>query len=292
MLSLILIAVLALMACGKVMIQGNFSRQNLKTVYDGILYNAVTFLLIALFLALFFEPQRIDSKTLLWGATMGVLTALFQISYTYALKTGPVSLTVLICNFNVLIVSVFCIVVFRERLYLSGLLGVFFLIVSMFLSLKKENDRVCGSIKWLIAVLISLVTSGFATCIQKAYTVRIDATNTTAFLVCAYAAAFFVAGAAALFTKPKERESGRTKTFLLHSLATAAVLAVYQKLFMYIMSTTPGSFFSPTYAGMQSVIMSVIGVFFFRDNLNNKQKLGIFFGVLCVIFMNLKIIVV
>lgn len=284
----LLITVLAILACCKVILQGRFSRSGLKTLFDSAAYNAISFLLIAVFLWLFFSPQGFEYSTFLWGAGVGALMVVYQVSYTYGLKNGPVSLTVLICNFNVLLTSIFCIFVFDEPIYFSSILGTGLLFLSMVFSLKAENFSSKMGLKWFCSVLLSLFASAGYTCLQKLYPHHHPDSDSTAFLIAVYICAFLGAGFVCLLTKPTHAATNNKAALLFYGAATAAVLTVYQKLFMYTLARTDGAFFSPTYAGMQSVLMSIIGVLLFRDRLSKKQWLGILFGILSIIAMNLQ----
>ena len=57
---------------------------------------------------------------------------------------------------------------------------------------------------------------------------------------------------------------------------------------MYTVANTDGVFFNPTYLGLNSVIMSIVGIVIFKDKLTIKQKLSILLGIACVLFMNIR----
>ena len=59
---------------------------------------------------------------------------------------------------------------------------------------------------------------------------------------------------------------------------------------MYVTSVTDGTFMMPTYSGLQTVMMTLVGVLIFHDKLSRRQLLGVLFGVVCVICMNLRIL--
>ena len=50
----------------------------------------------------------------------------------------------------------------------------------------------------------------------------------------------------------------------------------------------PGSFFFPTFSGMSSVLMTVIGILLFGDRLNKRQWVGVLFGIGAVVLLNVQ----
>ena len=77
---------------------------------------------------------------------------------------------------------------------------------------------------------------------------------------------------------------------LVYALIIGVVLGVYQKFYAMGMAKMDASFMMPTYAGMQSVGMTVIGVVMFKDRLSTRQKVSVLCGIACIIIMNLRIL--
>ena len=127
--------ILALVALGtlKTTLQGRISKKYIRNSQDTLIYNAEVFAAIAVVMAVIFKVS-VPDKTLVCFALAGACTTLiFQSTYSVALSTGPVSLTVLIINFNVLITTAVSIFMFNEKFYLTQLFGIMFLVLSMFL---------------------------------------------------------------------------------------------------------------------------------------------------------------
>ena len=54
------------------------------------------------------------------------------------------------------------------------------------------------------------------------------------------------------------------------------------------MEKIDGGFMFPTYSGMQSLGMTVIGILLFKDKLSKRQVLGVVTGISCVVLMNVR----
>lgn len=65
-------------------------------------------------------------------------------------------------------------------------------------------------------------------------------------------------------------------------------LAIFQKVYMIGNMEIPGSLFFPTFSGMQSVVMTMIGVLMFGDRLNKRQWVGVLFGIGAVVLLNVQ----
>lgn len=289
----LLVSLLAILGATKATVQSGFSKKNVNSVKDSVLFNCLAFAFIAIFLAVLFPPEFFTAETFIYGGAMGLLTASFQIFYTLALKTGPVSLSVLIVNFNVLIPTFFCIIVFKESVYLSYVVGIVLLIIALLLSYKKDDGSNTGtSFKWLLFVVIALVSAGSFGAVQKYYVEKISNENSNAFLITAYSFAFLIAlvvfGAMSLKKTEEPKVKNKFWKFLAFAAIIALVLSFYQKTYMYTVDVTDGVFFNPTYLGLNSVIMSLVGIFIFKDKLTVKQKISIVLGIASVLFMNLR----
>ena len=121
---------------------------------------------------------------------------------------------------------------------------------------------------------------------------KISNENSNAFLITAYSFAFLIAlvvfGAMSLKKTEEPKVKNKFWKFLAFAAIIALVLSFYQKTYMYTVDVTDGVFFNPTYLGLNSVIMSLVGIFLFKDKLTVKQKISIVLGIASVMFMNLR----
>lgn len=286
------------MAVVKVTLQGAACRKHIRNSQDSLLFNAMFFASVAVFLALVLGMQKPNGEILLWACFMGVGTVLFQVAYSVALTEGPVSITVLINNFNIFVPTVLSVFIFHENVYYSQLLGIVFLIISMPLSMKESTEgEKKGNKKWLTFTLLTFFAGCFVGTLQKlfklskSYAAAPDTSSNT-FLLFIYIFSAIFALLVYLFRKNTGSHEKHTfkfgKSVVLFAVAMGLDLAVYQKVYMVCNMNINGSFFFPTFAGMQSLVMTIIGVAFFHDKLNKRQLLGVLCGILAVIFLNVQ----
>ena len=295
---LLWICVLVVFAVAKVTLQGASSRRFIRGTADSVLFNAQLFAVIAALFAIIF-PKALFSSPLGWvlAACAAVGTFLFQVSYALALQNGPVSLSVLIVNFSVLLTTGFSVVYFGESVYLSHLIGVLLLVASMFLSVKKETGTKKFNVKWLVLLVLSLLGTGAGTILTQVFTRRVSggAEEDHFFLVVMYATAslfgfvWYFIGALGRGRKKCTYGFWNPRTWLF-VLLIGVDLGIFQKLYLTGMKYIDGGFLFPTFAGTQIVGMALVGVFLFKDKLSRRQIVGVILGITCVVMMNMKFV--
>ncbi len=291
-----LIVLLAFLACTKVTLQGRVSRKFIHNEQDSILYNAIFFTGVAAFLLLLFPQSPLSRDIVVLAGISAVTTTFFQVLYTVTLNRGPVSLTVLICNFSVLMVTAFSIIAFKEKLYYSQIGGIVCLFISMILNTDTSSDGKKSGKQWFVLAIVTMLVNGLGTCLQKAFYLtdgsKVENASNTYLAIMYVAAAIFAFVLYFVYSRAVKKEKS-SFGFNLHVVGYAfligLVLAVYQRMNMFGIEKIDGTFFYPTFCGMQSVIMTAIGVILFRDRLSRRQWVGVSFGVLSIVLMNLKI---
>lgn len=291
-----IVCLLVLLGCTKVTLQGQVSRRYIRNTVDSVLFNAELFVVIAIVLALIFPLGGIGWDGILMAALTAIGTVCFQSFYSMALKTGPVSLTVLIGNFALFFATLYSVIAYRESVYLTQLIGIAFLVLSMFLGVKRSEDERGVSGKWLFFTLLMTFSNAASTIVMKIFTMemspRIENSGNT-FLVIAYGIAALLAFSI-VFILTQKKSNQRlsfgvfTPGVLLFALLIGVVLGMYQRVNMIGLEKVDSGFLFPTYSGMQSLGMTLIGIFLFKDKLTLRQKLGIVCGIVCVVLMNLR----
>ena len=298
-LQFLVICVLVVLGCGKITLQGRVSRAHVRNASDSVLFNAKLFFVMAVVLALMLPLGPINFEGILIALAGAAATFLFQTLYALALRCGPVSLSVLIVNFGAILITAFSVITYREPVYLTHLIGIAFLVVSMLLSVKKDENERGISAKWLVLIFCAMLMTSLGTIIMKIFVKSYGVTmenseNTYVVWVYVFASAMafvYYAISSHVGKRQKNTYGFFNKYVWLYALAIGIVLGVYQKFYMIGMEYIDGGFMFPTYSGMNSLLMTVIGVVLFGDKLSLRQKIGIGFGIGCVVLMNVRFMV-
>ena len=291
-----LLAGISVLGCVKVTLQGRMSRQYVHQTQDGVWFNGMLFAAIAVCLSLLFPLAVPNLSTLLHAAAAGICVVAFQTSYALALASGPVSLTTLIVNFSVLLSAGFGMVMYGDRLYATQMIGIAALVVSMFLSVEKKEGEKKRHGRWLMLTLLAMLGDSGISFAQRMFnatpgarTPNMDITFSAVMYLVASLLAFAFYFANTRCGLRSKSSIGFNRHVLLYAAAIAVVLSVYQKGMMLSVANIEGTFLYPTHAGLMSLIMSLIGIAFFRDKLTARQKWGIAWGILCVVLMNIRL---
>ena len=290
----LIVLTMALLGCAKVTLQGRASRKFFKNGADSVLFHTMLFLFVALTLVFIFPTASLTWKGLWLSALCGLFTFFYQVFYAQALKEGPVSLTVLICSFSTFLVVLYSTIAFGETLYLSHLVGMLFLILSMFLNVKQEEKE--KGKRWLFFTLAAMVSTAVGTSIIKLFgkteAAEVAGSDIT-FLALSYVVAAVFALGYYILNRWRGKKEKHTFAFswkvFAYAVSVGVVLGVFQKFYALGMQQLDAAFMMPTWYGLQTLGMTVIGIFAFGDRLTKRQKLGVACGFLCIIVMNLRI---
>ena len=291
-LQFLFIAMLVVFACSKVTLQGDVCRKYLCGTRDSVLYNALFFASVLLFLVVIFHPTLYTRETFIFGALVGASSVVFQCTYSIALTIGPVSLTVMITGFSIMISTISSVLLFSESISVFQIIGMLFLVLSLVLTTFEKKSVGKVSAKWLILTLIATISNGAGATLQKVYSQLYAVTErgdtSASLLVVIYLAATIFSFAALIFFKKPEGRRFDFRHATPFALGIGLIISVYQRLYMIGLAKIDGVFFFPVSSGLQSLAMTLIGVVLFRDKLSRRQWLGTFCGLLSICLMNIR----
>lgn len=155
---MIWLIILPLLAAMKVTVQGFVSRKKCVSVGDSFLLNAMIFAASVLVLFPLKFAGWPAAKILLPALFFGVCSTAFQCLYLAAFKAGPVGMTTVINNFNLLLPILYSACVFGETITRRRLGGVLLMAVSLILLPRQSKGKFHW--KWLLLSLAALVAAG------------------------------------------------------------------------------------------------------------------------------------
>ena len=105
-------------------------------------------------------PTQASVYTIGLGALFGVLSTLALVLMMMALEIGPFSYTSVLTSFSVVITALSGFFFWGEELNVFKISGIALMLVSLVLSVKKEESQRKTSLRWFLYVM--LATIGFA----------------------------------------------------------------------------------------------------------------------------------
>lgn len=214
-----------------------------------------------------------------------------------AILNGPLSLTSLATSYSLLIPTFWGILFEGDDTSVWLYLGIALLAASLvFINLKDkkpteesgktESSGVKITLKWVIFVLIALVTNGACSTIQPAQTEKFDGAYDSVFMVIALA---IVSLFLLVFIFFKERrEIIPSVKCGAHLMVLCGIANGLVNLFVMIASKViPNSVMFPLISAGGIVLTWLISVFLYKEKLSVKQNIGLVLGIISIIFLNL-----
>lgn len=282
----LVIVLSALLGCTKVTIYGYLAKGNIKNSYDSVIACCLTFA----FTCLIFSGSiqgGINMGILFYALLFGVFSALFQIFYALALKSGPFSVTCMLVNLNMILPIIFSLIFFDEKLTLLKVIGLILCFLALFLNTKGDGRKI--NIKWFMYVVFAFLSTGFLTISQKAFAKSQFADNVEQFVFLGYSISFLITAVTILVqNKAKQpRNLKLTKKNVLLIALVAASLGAYQYVFTYANSFVPAIVLTPSVAGLVTIFQMISGKIVFKDKFTLKQILSMCIGVIAILVVSM-----
>lgn len=150
--------ILPVLATVKVIIQGWVSRKKCATLGDSLLLNSLIFgaATIVLFPIKFSGFPSV--KIMLPALMFGIFSMAFQCFYILAFKSGPVGMTTVMNNFNLLFPILCGALLYHEAITAYRVIGMLAMAVSLILLPNATQGKI--NRKWLFFSLLALVSAG------------------------------------------------------------------------------------------------------------------------------------
>lgn len=280
------IVLLCLLASGKALVQGKFSRRSVRTATDAIFYNGLIFL----FSALIFLKNAFSCPlpVVLFGAGAGLFSVLFQFCYVEAMGCGNVSLSMMIANAAMVFPIVLSVVLFGEQVSPLRILGIALIAAALYLSVdrtQKSSDRR----KWLLFSFASLFANGSIMVIQRFFTRSPHAADSQAYVAWSYITAALISAIQVLLFRAKgHRISFRVRpVVLLYAAVPGLILAAHGAIHTKALTTMDSSLLMPACTGGGLIATTLLGFLLLRDKLRPRQIVSVAVGLVALVLMNL-----
>lgn len=218
-------------------------------------------------------------ETVLFGIGYGISLCISMHTGFKALSIGPMALTSIIASFSLIIPFSFGIVFWNETLTLLKFIGIILLLISVLLiNIKKENGF---SAKWLFYALITLLTNGICSVIQKMHQVKFPTLYKTEFMFWALLCVSII-----LFLISKSKPSEQTDLkFSLLGTASGVANCLANYIVLYLSATENASVLFPIIAIANIIAVWIIGIIFFKERLRFFQTVGLTVGIISVVLL-------
>ena len=231
--------------------------------------------------------------TVLLGVAFGVVTALQGISVLAALQCGPMSYTMVITSFSLLVAALSGVAFFDERLSWAQIIGIVFMLGSFVLAVGVDKQGKKANFKWLVLCMAAFALTGGIGVMQKVHQSSPHRDELNAFLVVAFFAgtllcALFVALLKARETKTSSQlraAPGRLWVVPGLMLISGGCVAINNKFNLYLSGVMDSAVFFPVFNGGLLVATTLAALVIFKERLTKRQWLGVVLGITSVVFL-------
>ncbi len=213
----------------------------------------------------------------------------FAVSYGLALagsllaiKNGPLSITMLITSYSLVIPAFYGVFAYGDTLGLVGIIGLVLLLVSL-LFINKKGDNSGMNIKWLICVIFAFGGNGFCSVFQKMQQYAFDGAYKNEFMIISlvFCALFMIIATVATKEKPDFKNS------LALGAGCGVANGIVNMLVMVLVGSVPSIILYPSMAAGGIVIGFLVAVFVYKEQLTRLQIVGYIMGTISVVLLNL-----
>lgn len=218
--------------------------------------------------------------TVILGVCYGVSLCISMHTGFKALANGPMALTSIIVSFSLLIPFFFGICFWNEPLTLYGVCGIILLLFSILLINWKKVDGI--SFKWLMYTMITLITNGICSTIQKYHQIKFPFLYRTEFMTFALLCVLII-----LTVIKSGIVQNQKFSFNMLGFISGALNGIANYVVLFLSATENASVLFPIISVANIAAVWVIGIIFFKEKLTALQTIGLILGILSIILLKL-----
>lgn len=292
MIKYLFLLLLPILVTTKVLLQGHYSKSKVGSLADTFYLTGFIFAAIALITGVFSLRALPSTSTLLFALLFGVVNYVYQVSYSSAFRAGPVSLTSIICNFNMIVIIPFGALVFKEEIGPYQWVGFALVAVAMILlNRPSSGTEKKASFKWLLLSLLTMVTSGFTGILQSAYGKYFPSEEKDSFIVIGYVIAALLSFITALaMKKAKKTDLFKADPKFFCGIAIIGVaLSLYNTLIIEVQARAyfTSAVLFPVLSVLNFIMTLAASILFLKERIRLRQWIGVLVGTVAVVLMNL-----
>lgn len=226
-----------------------------------------------------FSVSSISKITVLYGMIYGVLLVLSQGLFTFALKTGSVSVCSVIYSLGFIFPSFSGALLYDESLDITDFFGLLLSVAAILSGIKSDGEKTDNGKKFLLPILCAMSASGGLGIMQKLQQSSNKAEEKTAFLIIAFAFAFLISFIAFIFCRKEKSAKPYAPTY---SSVNGICFAGANLCNTVLSGRMESSVFFPLQNISVLVAASILGIVLFKEKITAKTALTLLFSVAAI----------
>lgn len=261
-----------------------YSNQKDCGMYTYYFISTVFALIVFLFQSGF--KIKLVPEILLYSVLFAVAYCSAIVFQFVALKHGPLSLTILITSYSLILPTLYGIFFLKERFTVIMAAGIVLFVISLALAveIKRENKKI--SLLWFVAVSLAFIGNGMCAMVQKIQQIEFEGQYKGELMIFALLlVALFMLVMALIGERQILINSVKRGWYLAAPLGAANGLN--NLLVLILNNMIPAAVLFPVVSAGGVVISSVAGVFVFKEKLSRTQLAGVIIGILAIVLLNI-----
>lgn len=256
----------------------------------GMFFNAIICLAAMLFFVVTDKNGLCFPKEIfIYGFISCLMFASGFYSMYLALQLGSYAMSRLISSFSGIFAIGYGLLILKEPAGIITYIALILVFISVFLTNYSKGNADGGktfSVKWLICVLVSLVSNGFIAIISRMQQIRFENAYDNEFMMLSFGGAFAALMLIGFFLeKDKFRSIIRSGTLYGLGAGLANGAANFLNLLTYLF--IPISIVTPIRTGMGIVASFLISMVLYKEKFSKQQMVGAVIGVAAIVLLTI-----
>lgn len=224
-----------------------------------------------------------DFRFIWMAALYGLFTMGAQTLYIKAVKDGPVSICSMIYAFCFLVPTIIMALYFNEKIELSWVVGILFMLASVALVVFKGETKNGTSKRYLIYILGAMISAGMVGMLQKffGHIYGQDHFDEFIFISFLFMLVYSVFGRIVISSKGSKSEVDTRFYFICILLALSNIVA--SRLNLYLSIALPATVFFPSINGATVFLSAIASALIFKERLSSLGWIGIITGIAAIL---------
>lgn len=233
-----------------------------------------------------------DSGLWVYCILYGVLYGVSATCSTVSFKTGDLTLTSLFICFSGILPPLYSIIFHGESVSMLFWVGIAFFVLSLiFINLKlsdfkNKKEKKPINLIWVLTLIASVISYGGAMVVMGEQKLAYNGTKENELMVLGGLIAALICLVCALLSERGKIKEGIVGTCLLGG-SMGVFAGLYNLFYFLLLATVSVTLIAPTLLVGSLMMAFVIGLFFYKEKYDVLQYLGLVFGVVSVVLLNL-----
>lgn len=267
----------------------HFSKTRLNTFADAIFFNIICSVGSILFCVFLPLEKGISAYSCFMAFLFSLTTTGSLLFSLLAMKTGPMSYSVLFSYLGMVISTVFGIVYFKQNISVMQIVGFILMLITFYIGTDaKKNEKI--SVKWLFYAFMSFVMCGLLGIIQLLHQSSAFAHEINIFMLYSFVFSLALSLFVFMFLKKPER---KCSVKLIKSnipfigIVSGVFYGAVNVINLYLSGKMPSIIFFPVVNGGVLILSSIAAITVFREKCTARQTIGIITGIVAVCLLGI-----